>query len=190
MTWPLLALSIPSMLTGYLGFNVGNLQAAISGAHSEHALPSQFGAFIYGPGGPRFEPVEPMMLLSSIVCAVLGFALAYMMYQTRTVHINKSFAEAHDGFKAMLYNISFNKWYIDDIYFGIVDRVFLPLFKSVWNFVDMFIVEGVVNGAGLVTLSFGEVLKYMQTGRGQYYALVVFGAVAGIAWLAYILPNH
>jgi NAD(P)H-quinone oxidoreductase subunit 5 len=129
-------------------------------------------------------------MLTSIAFAAVGIALAWLMYLSRTVHINKSFAEAPDGLKAMLYNISFNKWYIDDIYFGLVDRVFLPLYKNVWNTVDMVFVEGIVNGAGLVCMSFGEVLKYMQNGRGQYYALVIFAAVAGIAWLAYLLPTH
>ena len=190
MTWPLLALSIPSMLSGYLGFNPANLSAAVANAGGEHGLPNHFAAFVYGPSGPHFEGADVKMMTISVAIAVVGFVFAYLMYFTRTVHINKSFAEAQDGLKAMLYNISFNKWYIDDIYFGAVDRVFLPLYKSVWNFVDMFIVEGVVNGAGLVTMSFGEVLKYMQNGRGQYYALVIFGAVAGIAWLAYFLPNH
>jgi NADH:ubiquinone oxidoreductase subunit 5 (subunit L)/multisubunit Na+/H+ antiporter MnhA subunit len=190
MTWPLLALAVPSMLSGYLGFNIQNFTAAFSGAAGEHALPNHFAAFIYGPSGPHFEGCNLWLMAVSVGCGLGGFILAYLMYQTRTVHINKSFAEAQDGFKAMIYNISFNKWYIDDIYYGAVDRVILPLYKNVWNFVDMFVVEGVVNGVGLVTMSFGEVLKYMQNGRGQYYALVIFGAVAGIAWLAYFLPNH
>jgi len=190
MTWPLLALSIPSMLSGYLGFNIANLTNAFSGAGGEHGLPTHFAAFVYGPHGPHFEGVNLTMMAVSILFAVTGFVFSYLMYQTRTVHINKSFAEAHDGLKGMLYNISFNKWYIDDIYFGAVDRVILPLYKNMWNFVDMVVVEGVVNGVGLVTMSFGEVLKYLQNGRGQYYALVIFAAVAGIAWLAYFLPNH
>jgi NAD(P)H-quinone oxidoreductase subunit 5 len=188
MTWPLVVLAIPSMLSGYLGFNFENLKLAISGAGGEHGLPSHFAAFVYGPAGPHFEGVNIPMMLTSIAIALIGFVFAYLMYLTRTVHINKSFAEANDGLKAMLYNISFNKWYMDDIYFGIVDRVLLPFYKNVWNFVDMFIVEGVVNGSGLVTMSFGEVLKYAQNGRGQYYALVVFASVAGIAWLAYFFP--
>jgi NAD(P)H-quinone oxidoreductase subunit 5 len=109
---------------------------------------------------------------------------------TRTLHFNKNFAEAKEGFPQLVYNMSFNKWYIDDIYFGLVDNVFLPLFKKIWSLIDMVLIEGVVNGAGLVTMSIGEVLKFLQNGRGQYYALVIFAAVAGIAWLAYILPTH
>ncbi len=190
MTWPLLVLAVPSMLSGYLGFNVANLPAAFSGASHEHGLPNHFAAFIYGPHGPHFEGANLTMMGISLAVGVAGFAVAYLMYLTRTLHFNKTFAEAKSGFPQLIYNMSFNKWYMDNIYFGIVDRVLLPAFKNAWTFVDMRIVEGVVNGAGLVTMSIGEVLKYLQNGRGQYYALVIFAAVAGIAWISYILPNH
>lgn len=184
MTWPLLVLAVPSMLSGYLGFNPANL----SGGNPEHGLPNHFAAFVFGPMGPHFEGANIPLMTISVCVALAGFALAFAMYQTKTVHINKSFAEAKEGFPNLLYNFSFNKWYMDDVYFGLVDRVFLPTFRKVWSLVDQVIVEGIVNGIGLVTMSMGEVLKYLQNGRGQYYALVIFAAVAGISWLAYCLP--
>jgi len=188
MTWPLLVLSIPSMLTGYLGFNFANLQAALAGEHSEHGLPNHFASFVFGPSGPHFEGVNLTLMGTSIAIAVFGFAMAYLMYLTRTVHIARGFAEARSGVRQMLYNMSLNKWYMDDIYFGLVDRVFLPLFKRAWTLIDMVFVEGIVNGVGLLFVSAAEVLKYLQTGRGQSYALVIFLAVAGLAWIAYIFP--
>ena len=184
MTWPLLILSIPSIFSGYLGFNPANL----GGSNPEHGLPNHFAAFVFGPMGPHFEGCNLPLMATSVGVGVAGFILAYAMYQTKTVHINKTFAEAKEGFPNLLYNFSFNKWYMDDLYFGLVDRVFLPTFRKVWSFVDQVIVEGIVNGVGLVTMSMGEVLKYLQNGRGQYYALVIFAAVAGISWLAYCLP--
>ena len=178
MTWPLLVLAVPSMLSGYLGFNPANLSAAMSGGNPEHGLPNHFAAFVFGPMGPHFEGANIPLMTISVCVALAGFALAFAMYQTKTVHINKSFAEAKEGFQNLLYNFSFNKWYMDDVYFGLVDRVFLPTFRKVWSLVDQVIVEGIVNGIGLVTMSMGEVLKYLQNGRGQYYALVIFAAVA------------
>lgn len=190
MTWPLLVLSIPSMLSGYLGFNFANLQGAMAGGSAEHGLPNHFAAFVYGPMGPHFEGCNIPLMATSVVVAAIGIFMAYAMYQTKTIHINKTFAESKEGFANLVYNFSFNKWYMDDLYFGLVDRVFLPLFKNVWTFVDQVIVEGIVNGVGLLTVSMGEVLKYLQTGRAQYYAVVIFASVAGIAWIAYILPSH
>jgi NAD(P)H-quinone oxidoreductase subunit 5 len=188
MTWPLLVLAVPSMLTGYLGFNTANLQAAFAGASAEHGLPNHFAAFVYGPMGPHFEGCNLPLMGTSIAVAAVGIFLAFAMYQTKTLHFNKTFAESKEGFAHLLYNFSFNKWYMDNLYFGLVDRVFLPSFKGLWTRVDGKLVEGVVNGAGMGTMCMGEVLKYLQNGRGQYYALVIFASVAGISWLAYNLP--
>ena len=45
---------------------------------------------------------------------------------------------------------------------------------------DSKVVDGVVNLTGLVTLGSGEGLKYFETGRAQFYALIVFGGVIGL----------
>ena len=46
--------------------------------------------------------------------------------------------------------------------------------------IDIRIVDGLVNMAGFVTLITGEGLKYLENGRAQFYALIVFGAVLGL----------
>ena len=45
--------------------------------------------------------------------------------------------------------------------------------------VDYKVVDGAVNLTGLVTIISGEGLKYLENGRAQFYALIVFGAVLG-----------
>ena len=49
--------------------------------------------------------------------------------------------------------------------------------------VDYRVVDGAVNLTGLATLLSGEGLKYLETGRAQFYTLIVFGAVLGLASL-------
>ena len=44
---------------------------------------------------------------------------------------------------------------------------------------DYRVIDGVVNLTGLTTLVSGEGLKYFESGRVQFYALVLFGAVLG-----------
>ncbi len=46
--------------------------------------------------------------------------------------------------------------------------------------VDYRVVSGAVNLTGLVTLFSGEGLKYLENGRAQFYALIIFGAVLGL----------
>jgi NAD(P)H-quinone oxidoreductase subunit 5 len=50
--------------------------------------------------------------------------------------------------------------------------------------IDVRIVDGIVNLAGFVTLITGEGLKYLENGRAQFYALIVFGAVLGLVLLS------
>ena len=47
--------------------------------------------------------------------------------------------------------------------------------------VDLRVVDGVVNLTGFLTLVTGEGLKYFESGRAQFYALIVFVAVLGFA---------
>ncbi|MDJ0897918.1 MAG: NAD(P)H-quinone oxidoreductase subunit F, partial [Xenococcus sp. MO_188.B8] len=49
--------------------------------------------------------------------------------------------------------------------------------------VDYRVVDGAVNLTGLATLLSGEGLKYLETGRAQFYALIVFGAVLSFVLL-------
>ena len=82
-----------------------------------------------------------------------------------------------------LYNFSLNKWYIDDIY----DVVFVQGSRKIAKgalTVDVKLVDGIVNLTGFLTLITGEGLKYLETGRAQFYTLIVFGAVLGLVLLS------
>lgn len=46
--------------------------------------------------------------------------------------------------------------------------------------VDFRVVDGAVNLTGLFTLVSGEGLKYLENGRVQFYALIIFGAVLAL----------
>ncbi|MEO0407265.1 MAG: NAD(P)H-quinone oxidoreductase subunit F, partial [Cyanobacteria bacterium P01_A01_bin.135] len=82
-----------------------------------------------------------------------------------------------------LYKLSLNKWYIDEIYNSVFVQGVRRLAKQVLE-VDVRIVDGVVNLAGFVTLVTGEGLKYIENGRAQFYALIIFGAVLGLVLIS------
>jgi NAD(P)H-quinone oxidoreductase subunit 5 len=171
MTFPLMALAVPSVLVGLLGTPFANY----------------FEAFIHPPG----EAVEALeaaeafdwneflvMAGSSVAIAVAGIVLAVLMYRTKVIDAGAIAAKIKP-----LYNFSLNKWYVDDIYDVVFVQGSRKLAKQVLE-IDIRIVDGLVNLAGFVTLISGEGLKYLENGRAQFYALIVFGAVLGLVLIS------
>ncbi|MCC6978269.1 MAG: NADH-quinone oxidoreductase subunit L [Candidatus Melainabacteria bacterium] len=186
MIAPLVVLAIPSIFSGYLGFNFSSLSSiSFSGEHGK-AFANAFGSFIYFKQ-PVFEGINGVVMLSSIGLAAAGFIIAYMMYVAGSIKWNQAIAESKSGFVQGLYQFSFNKWYFDNLYMGILQKGILPAFQTMWKLVDMLIVDNIVNGAGMLARGTGESLRYAQNGRGQYYALVIFGWVAGLTVLVFFL---
>ncbi len=78
-----------------------------------------------------------------------------------------------------VYLFLLNKWYFDDIYHRVFVLGLRRLARQVLE-VDFRVVDGAVNLTGIFTLFSGESLKYIETGRAQLYALIIFGAVLGL----------
>ncbi|MEL6940532.1 MAG: NAD(P)H-quinone oxidoreductase subunit 5 [Cyanobacteria bacterium J06598_1] len=167
MIFPLMALAIPSTLIGLVGTPFANY----------------FEAFIHPAGealtvaelAEEFDMAEFVRMAGlSVAISVAGIVLAVLMYRTQKID-----ASAIANKIKPLYNLSLNKWYIDDIYRKVFIQGTRNLAKGVLN-VDVKIVDGIVNLTGFVTLVTGEGLKYFENGRAQFYALIVFGAVLGL----------
>ena len=171
MIFPLMALAIPSTLIGLVGTPFANY----------------FEAFIHPPGealtvaeiAEEFDVSEFVRMAgASVAISVAGIVLAVLMYR-----LNKIDAGVIADKIKPLYNLSLNKWYIDDIYRKVFIQGTRNLAKGVLN-VDVKIVDGIVNLTGFVTLVTGEGLKYFENGRAQFYALIVFGAVLGLVFVS------
>jgi NAD(P)H-quinone oxidoreductase subunit 5 len=165
MTFPLMVLAIPSMAIGLVGTPLGNY----------------FEYFIHAPSEKVAEvPVEgftPEFLLmagSSVGIGLIGISLAILMYMQKKIDPS-AIAKAIQP----IYNLSKNKWYIDEIYGAVFVTGSRRLARQVLE-VDAKIVDGVVNLAGFVTVVSGEGLKYFENGKAQFYALVIFIGVLGL----------
>lgn len=168
MTLPLLVLAIPSMLIGLVGTPYANY----------------FEQFIYSPNeslaevmekAAEFDPHEfYIMAGSSVAISVVGITLAVLMYLARKIDP----AAIASKIKP-LYELSLNKWYFDDIYHRVFVLGLRRVARQVME-VDFRVVDGAVNLTGIFTLVSGEGLKYLESGRVQFYALIVFGAVLGL----------
>lgn len=166
MTFPLMMLAIPSVFIGLLGMPWNN----------------RFEEFIANPNEEVLEvahhfDLNEFLIMggNSVGIALIGISIASLCYLQGKIDY-KSIAQKIEP----LYELSLNKWYFDDIY----DKVFVKgsrrIARAIME-VDYKVVDGAVNLTGLVTIISGEGLKYLENGRVQFYALIVFGAVLGFA---------
>lgn len=183
MTLPLVVLAIPSALLGLLGtpfanFFEGFIHApgeAVEGATAIAAGLHEWHTVLDG----EFEWSEFLIMGgSSVGIGLIGISLAVLFY----LQVKLDPRSLSDRLP-FLYNYSLNKWYFDEVY----DRVFVKGTRFVAREaleVDQRIVDGVVNFAGLVTMLTGEVLKYVENGKAQFYALVLFASAIVIVILS------
>jgi NAD(P)H-quinone oxidoreductase subunit 5 len=173
---PLLVLAVPSVISGYLGINAAGWANAF--ANPPVGFETPFGEFAHFGHHP--EPVNGLIMLITLAFSATGFYLAYSCYKARTMNLHTSIAQASPG----LYQFSFNRWYWDDLYNGTA-RTLIEFFKGIWWLVDQLIIDNIVNAASKTAKSIGETMRYSENGRGQYYAMVIFGCVAAISLFVY-----
>ena len=171
MTTPLAVLAIPSILIGLVGTPFGNY----------------FEQFIFAPNETLAEVMEKtaevdlnefyIMAGGSVAISVVGITLAALMYLSGNIKTSVIASKIQP-----LYELSLNKWYFDDIYHSVFVMGLRRLARQVLE-VDFRVVDGAVNLTGFFTLVSGEGLMYLENGRAQFYALIIFGAVLGLVIL-------
>jgi NADH-quinone oxidoreductase subunit L len=107
----------------------------------------------------------------STVVALAGIFAAWLIYIKEIVD-TKKLAARYSG----LYNLLYNRFYIDSIYSWAFDRIMLTAGKA-FDWVEHRVIDGIFDGfAGLLGKA-GKKARVAQTGYLQNYALVIFTAV-------------
>ncbi|HYP03487.1 MAG TPA: NAD(P)H-quinone oxidoreductase subunit 5 [Cyanobium sp.] len=167
MAAPLVVLAVPSVLIGLLGTPWNSRFAALLDPHEASEMAEHFS---WG----EFLPLAG----ASVAISVTGITVAVLAYALRRLDLATLVAARFPAVNAFLAN----KWYLDELN----DKLFVQgsrkLARQVLE-VDSKVVDGVVNLTGLLTLGSGEGLKYFETGRVQFYALIVFGGVIAMVLL-------
>ncbi len=167
MAMPLVVLAVPSVLIGLLGTPWNSRFAGLLDPHEAAEMAENF-------SWKEFLPLAG----ASVAISVAGISLAVLAYFLRRIDLATAVAGRFPAINRFLAN----KWYLDDLNERLFVRGSRALAKQVLD-VDSKVVDGVVNLTGLLTLGSGEGLKYFETGRAQFYALIVFGGVIALVVL-------
>ena len=171
MTLPLVVLAVPSVLIGLLGTPWNSRFAGLLNPEEAMEMAEHFS---WG----EFLPLAG----ASVAISAAGISVAVLAYAVHRIDLGELVAARFPSVNAFLAN----KWYLDSINEKLFVRGSRKIAREVLE-VDAKVVDGVVNLTGLLTLGSGEGLKYFETGRAQFYALIVFGGVIGLVVLFGVL---
>ena len=132
-------------------------------------------------------------MILSLFVGLSGIGLAYLVYLKKLIS-----ADAIANRFKLLYKLSYNKFYFDEIYGVILLNPVMKIASLMWKFdagiidglvngvawatilwsdlkmlFDTWVIDGAVNGAGWVVRETGNLLRFIQNGQAQFYALTI-----------------
>jgi NADH-quinone oxidoreductase subunit L len=169
MLIPLVVLALLAMTAGFLG-----VPPALHGSNQiEHFLtPAE-------SESPGTSVIELVLMGVSVGAAALGALTAYLFYVRKPDLPERLAARAH-----AMYSILLNKYYVDELYDEVLVHPIVQTSREfLWKFVDVFMIDGAVNGIGHVVRGSAGGLRHMQTGYVRTYAgWILFGGVLVVFW--------
>ncbi len=192
---PLVGLAVPSAVIGFMNWpGLTSTFTDVVGGRAVRVLDHHATEFDY------------LMLSFGLTAAVAGGLIGMRIWGP-----DKETQAARDTFRIpLLYPLLENKYYIDDLYMdGVIRPIRGPVARAI-NWTNGYVIDFVVNGAGLLARSVGKVvywfdqrgvdgaihasgavtgagggmLRLLQTGKVQQYAILIFAAtvilVAGL----------
>lgn len=191
MTVPLMILAALSILAGYVGTPWKNLFGHYvtfgHGGHHEFSLAIAAIGTLAAVAGIGFASIiwwKPVLRVSSLAPA-LGWV--------HTLVANKYYMD--DMYDIVVIRplmlttramYAFDRWVIDYLIVNGTGWITMQL-SAVWALFDRYVVDGLVNLVAETMKVSGRVLKYVQTGVVQQYALILVACVVIIGWYFVLL---
>jgi len=176
MTFPLIVLAILSIVGGFIG-----VPEVLGGNH-----------WLAGFLEPVFHDslmkvhetaaldhnTEYLLMGVSVAGALVAAIIAYVRY-AKNGHV----PVPDTAERGALANLSYNKYYIDELYDFIIAKPLNALSGFFYRIVDKTVIDGLVNGFGRVASEASKGLRLLQTGNIGFYIFMMIASI--VALLAY-----
>jgi len=150
MKVPLIILAVGTLLVGFIPFS----------------------DFISADGKSFHSELNLLFSIGPIVLSLLSILSAYTLYFKQNNRPQKITASL-GGF----YKTAYKKFYIDEIYVLVTKKIIFNLIGKPAAWIDKNIVDGTMNGIAWTTGQISFLIKGLQSGRIQSYALYFFGGI-------------
>jgi NADH-quinone oxidoreductase subunit L len=189
-----------SMLTAFYMFRLyfmifHNKQAHLEAHHGEGSLSMKiplvvlaictvaagfipFASFVTSDGISLETHID---IISTILPVAL--AVAAILFAARLYRKQNELPEKISTSLGTFYRAAFHKFYIDEIYLFITKKIIFNLVGKPAAWIDRNILDGFMNLLAAITAKISAIIKGLQSGKVQNYALYFFGGIAGLAVL-------
>ncbi len=177
MTAPLIILAMLSIIGGFIG---------VPGVLGGHHWLSGFLSPIFSASPAKSEIIlstttEYILMGVSVMGALLAALAAYIRYAK-----NKHVPTFEPAERSLIAKLSYNKYYLDEIYDAMVRTPLDILSKFFYKIVDKAGIDGLVNGLGGSATEMSKSMRLLQSGNtGFYIFMMVIGIIAMLAYSFY-----
>jgi len=175
MTVPLMLLAVLSIVGGYVG--IPHILGGVN--HFEHFLEPVLKAGQNLPitehiltSGSHSAATELILMASSVLLVLISIYLAWYLYRKNTAMAGK-LRTSLSGLHKLLHG----KYFVDEFYGAVVVRPIVNGSLFLWKIVDVFIIDGLINGLAVVIGDISTSLRTIQTGRLRTYATIFLAGV-------------
>jgi NADH-quinone oxidoreductase subunit L len=169
MALPLVLIAIPAIAAGWLN---------IPGVYTPFAEALHFGEAHHAKG------LNIWLAAAGTVAGLLGIGLAAVMYWRPII-----LPSAISNQVPAAYRTLWNKYYFDDLYQWIIDRLVLGAAGLAATFDRKVVNDNVADRPAHLTVAAGDKIRYLETGRVYHYALAFVVGIIMVGAAMTIFPN-
>jgi NADH-quinone oxidoreductase subunit L len=170
MAGPLMLLATLAVVAGFVVYSFVGKGLGFTGGISE---------VLYSEGPHKFD-FDPAFALGATLSALFGIGIGLVYWWG-----NASRAERARSWAPELHALLVNRYYIDDLYQAIINRVILGAGSVIAIFDKKVVNESGVDGGAQTIGWLGFRLKFLQTGKIPNYALGMAVGVVALALIAF-----
>ena len=137
-----------------------------------------FGHYVTADGTRLESEFHLQFSILPVALGLAGIVLAMWLYKNQSERPDK-IATSLSG----LYKAAYRKFYIDEIYLFITQKIIFNLVGRPAAWFDKNVVDGLVNLTGNTTQLVSEKIKGIQSGKVQQYAIYFLVSIVGLALL-------
>lgn len=143
-----------------------------------------FSSFVTADGIPYHSVFNIGFSVLPVLFGLSGIMIAWLLYQKQNER-----AEKISGSLGGLYHAAYRKFYIDEVYLFFTKKIVFNLIGKPAAWFDRNIVDGFMNLLAGITQEISTLIKGLQSGKVQGYAIYFFAAICGLTVLFIYILN-